>query len=202
MARKTPGLNTSSMADISFLLLAFFLMVSDIKTDKGIARVLPKYNPEKKADKAEVHERDIFTVLVNGKDEIKICQNGVWDKRSIPIHELKDRVKRFLNSNRGDDPMLPELEPTYIEEMNGTYKVSKGIISLQCHNSTTYDKYFQVQNELTAAVNELRDELSRRKYGQAYNPDPSVESVQKTAVEKAIPMKISEAKPSNIGGSN
>ena len=41
MARKTPGLNTSSMSDISFLLLAFFLMVSNINSDMGIARRLP-----------------------------------------------------------------------------------------------------------------------------------------------------------------
>lgn len=201
MARKTPGLNTSSMADISFLLLAFFLMVSDIKTDKGIPRTLPPM-PKENAEKAEAHQRDIFTVLVNHKDEILTCQNGVWDRRAIPISDLKDRVKKFLNSNRNDDPSLPEL---VYDTINGEkWKISKGVVSLQCHNSTTYDKYFQVQNELTAAVNELRDELSTRKFGQPYNPDPKIKSPQKTFVEKAVPMKISEAKPSNInvGGNN
>lgn len=211
MARKTPGLNTSSMADISFLLLAFFLMVSDIKTDKGIARVLPKLNTEQNAEKEQTHKRDLFIVLVNHEDKILTCQNDAWSR--CEIGELKDRAKNFLNSNRSDNPALPELVDSLLVKRDadgnitrtiGRFMVSKGIISLRCHNSTSYEKYFQVQNELTAAVNELRNELSMRKYGQSYDPDPNKKSPQKEAVEMAIPMRISEAKPSNInvGGSN
>ena len=64
MARKTPGLNTGAMSDISFLLLAFFLMVSNINTDMGIARKLPPPLPED-AEAPDVRERNIFVVLVN-----------------------------------------------------------------------------------------------------------------------------------------
>ena len=189
------------MADISFLLLAFFLMVSDIKTDKGLLRALPPM-PKENAEKADAHQRDIFTVLVNQQDNIVVCQNGVWSNK-IDINTLKERVKKFLNSQRGEDPNLPELEETYIDGL-GNYRVSKGIISLQCHNGTTYKKYFQVQDALTAAVNELRDELSIRKFGHPYNPDPKDKSVHKVAIDKAVPMKVSEAKPSNVnvGGTN
>ena len=110
MARKTPGLNTSSMADISFLLLAFFLMVSDIKTDKGIARVLPPI-PKENAEKPEIHQRNIFTVLVNSEDRI-LTTTATGGLEPCSIDQLKGRVKTFLNSNRGENPMLPELEPT------------------------------------------------------------------------------------------
>ena len=39
--RKVPALNANSMADISFLLLTFFLLVSNMDVDSGLARRLP-----------------------------------------------------------------------------------------------------------------------------------------------------------------
>ncbi|MBQ7734537.1 MAG: biopolymer transporter ExbD, partial [Bacteroidales bacterium] len=38
MSRKMPSLNTSSSADISFLLLTFFLLTSSITNEQGIPR--------------------------------------------------------------------------------------------------------------------------------------------------------------------
>ena len=200
MARKTPGLNTSSMADISFLLLAFFLMVSDIKTDKGIARVLPPI-PKENDIKPEIHQRNIFIVLVNFKDDIlTTADDGSGMLKPCSIDQLKGRVKYFLNSNRGENEKLPEFDYVDIEGLGNHYKISKGVISLQCDYSTSYDKYFQVQNELTAAITELRNELSARTFGRADYMDLTKE--QRKAVEKAIPMAISEAKSSNKKGGN
>ena len=67
--KSTPGLNTSSMSDISFLLLAFFLMVSNINTDMGIARRLPPPLPPNFTP-PEVRERNIFQVKINRNDRI------------------------------------------------------------------------------------------------------------------------------------
>lgn len=208
MARKTPGLNTSSMADISFLLLAFFLMVSDIKADKGLIRVLPPI-PKEKAERQEIHQRNIFTVLVNEKDQIITTDiyTGGLDSKPITIDQLKSRAKRFLNSMRPDDPNLPEMETISIEGASDgpkTYRVSKGVISLQCHFGTSYEKYFQVQNELTAAVTELRNEFSAKEFGRKNYMDlpNNRDNNLRKVVEKAVPMAISEAKPSNIGGNN
>ena len=41
MARKTPGLNTQSTADIAFLLLCYFLMTSTMDQQSGLQRRLP-----------------------------------------------------------------------------------------------------------------------------------------------------------------
>ena len=169
------------------------IMVSDIKTDKGIARKLPPI-PKENAEKPEINQRNIFTVLVNSKDGI-LTTNASGDLEPCPIDQLKSRVKTFLNSNRPDNPMLPELEETDIEGL-GKYKVSKGVISLQCHHSTSYDQYFQVQNELTAAITELRNELSTKKFGEEnyMNLTPDL----RKAVEKAVPLAISEARPNSM----
>ena len=51
--RKMPGLNTSSTADISFMLLIFFLVTTSMDTDMGLARRLPQ-PPEKEQEDVEI----------------------------------------------------------------------------------------------------------------------------------------------------
>ena len=188
MARKTPGLNTAGMSDISFLLLAFFLMVSNINSDMGIARRLPPPLPDN-VEPPEVRERNIFTVLVNKDD--RLLYNNEYGR----IEDLKDRAKEFLG-NPNNLPNLPEKIDTEIPLL-GNYPVSKGVISLRNDRGTSYDMYLQVQNELTAAINEMRDELSTTRFGKHY---ADLNKEQHKAVEQAIPVAISEAEPTKIGG--
>ncbi|MBO4588019.1 MAG: biopolymer transporter ExbD [Bacteroidales bacterium] len=188
--RKTPGLNTSSMADISFLLLTFFLLTSSINTDQGIARRLPPPLPPNQDKPPEVRERNIFIVKINSKDRL-LFNGEIGD-----VRDLKDRAKEFLG-NPQDKDNLPEKEDVYIEGFGGTYPVSKGIISLQNDRGTSYDMYIQVQNELTAAINEMRNDLSKDKFGKGY---ADINNQQRDAIDKAIPIAISEAEPKNVGG--
>ena len=192
MARKTPGLNTGSMSDISFLLLAFFLMVSNINTDMGIARKLPPPLPED-AEAPDVRERNIFVVMVNKDD--RLLYNNEYGR----IEDLKDRAKEFLG-NPNNLPNLPEKEMKEIPGLgreHNPYPVSKGVISLRNDRGTSYDMYLQVQNELTAAINEMRDELSTTRFGKRYT---DLNEEQRKAVDTAIPVAISEAEPTKIGG--
>lgn len=193
--RKTPGLNTSSMSDISFLLLTFFLMTSSINTDMGIARRLPPPVPEN-TEIPDVRERNIFVVMINSKD--KVLFNGEVGDVSL----LKDRAKEFLG-NPNDDPNLPEKENVVIDGLkkhypNG-YPVSKGVISLRNDRGTSYDIYFRVQNELAAAINEMRNELSNAEFSKGY---ADITEQQREAIDAAIPIAISEAEPTKIGGNN
>jgi biopolymer transport protein ExbD len=188
--RSTPGLNTSSMADISFLLLTFFLMTSSINTDMGISRRLPPPKDPNQVD-IDIHKRNIFVVKINSHDAL------LFDGEIGDIKDLKTRAKDFLG-NPNDRENLPEKIEMDIPLL-GTYRVSKGVISLQNDRGTSYDMYIQVQNELTAAVNEMRDELSRIKFGKSYN---DADKEQRDAIDKAIPVAISEAEPTKIGGNN
>ena len=191
MAKKSPELNTGAMADISFLLLTFFLLTSSIDTDLGISRLLPP-PPDRtvEQDKAEVRKRNMFVVLINTYDQLLV--RG----RPGDISTLRRDVKEFV-SNPFNDPNLSEKEFVNIDFI-GQYGVSKGIVSLQNDRGTTYSMYIKVQNELTAAFNELRDELSMKNFGAKYEDLKTAE--QQDAIRKAIPMKISEAEPKDIGG--
>ena len=61
--RKVPGINASSTADISFILLIFFLVTTSMDSDKGLARRLPP-PPENEQQDAEidVKERKVLKV--------------------------------------------------------------------------------------------------------------------------------------------
>ncbi len=190
MAKKTPELNTASMADISFLLLTFFLLTSSIDTDLGISRLLPP--PKDPLDKSivDVKKRNMFVVLINTYDQLLV--RG----RPGDIRTLRKEAKEFI-SNPYNSADLPEKEMKTIPHI-GEYPVSKGIISLQNDRGTSYGIYIKVQNELTAAFNKLRDELSLDKFGAKFGDLKNPEYVD--AIKKAIPVKLSEAEPKDIGG--
>ncbi len=176
------------MSDISFLLLAFFLMVSNINSDMGLARKLPPPLPEN-VEPPEVRERNIFVVMVNKDDRL------LFNTEYGRIEDLKDRAKEFLG-NPNNDIHMPEKQATEIPLL-GTYEVSKGVISLRNDRGTSYDMYLQVQNELTAAINEMRNELATTRFGKRYT---DLNEEQSKAIDQAIPMAISEAEPTKIGG--
>lgn len=190
MARKAPGINTGSMSDISFLLLTFFLLTSSINTEQGIPRRLPPHATEEKIE--QINERNVLNVVVNFKNEISVNSQIVF------INQLKDKAKDFIE-NPYNDPNLSAKETKSIDFI-GDYPVSQGVISLKNDQSTSYDVYIQVQNELEKAVNELRDKVSLQFFGKKYE---LLDTALQSAVKKAVPMQISEAKPmdwSNTGG--
>lgn len=190
--RKTPGLNTGAMSDISFLLLTFFLLTSSINTEQGIPRKLPPPKTEDAKDmKVDINKRNVLNVLVNFRDEISV--NG----DVIMVSDLKARAKEFF-ANPSNDPSLPEKVSKPIDGI-GDFQVSKGVVSLTNDQGTSYNMYVQVQNELQRAVNELRNETALQYFGKKYD---ALDSAAQRAVSTAIPMNISEAPPmdySNTG---
>ncbi len=186
--KKTPALNTSSTADIAFLLLCYFLMTTTMGTQTGLQRRLPPMpDPNQKVEDQKVNKRNLITVKINAQDRL-MAGNEPMD-----VSQLKERIKIFL-TNPTNDPNLPERIPTEIEGY-GTYPVSKGVISLQNDRGTSYRAYIEVQNELVKAVNELRDEFSTANYGKVFN---NLTADQQGIVKKCIPQNISEAEPKNV----
>jgi biopolymer transport protein ExbD len=191
--RELQEINAGSMADIAFQLLIFFLVATTMDTDSGIFRKLPPMPEEEQKEEKEIKDRNIFVVLVN-KDNQLLVENELMD-----IRNLREAAKEFI-ANPANKDDLPERVP---EEINhfGLIPVTKyHVISLQNDRGTSYGTYIAVQNELTAAYNELRNELSITKFGIRYD-DLKEDDDRKDAVEDVYPLKISEAVPKNIGGS-
>ena len=70
--RSAPEVNAGSMADIAFLLLIFFLVTTTIPKDSGITRKLPPIEPDNDEEVVIIKQKNIFTVLLNGKDQLLV----------------------------------------------------------------------------------------------------------------------------------
>ena len=208
-ARETPEVNGGSLADIAFLLLIFFLVTTTMDTDTGITRLLPPEPEENQETEVRVNKRNVLVVLLNRSDLLMVG-GEVMDRLA-----LKDKTIEFFTNPRNDET-LPELEAQEVQFPPGTSSilppdgiwrgnVSKGVISLQNDRSTTYGKYLQVQNELVAAVNTLRNEFCRLYFDKEYDDlntaNPIEEEIQ-LGIRKIYKMNISESEPKSIGGRN
>lgn len=189
--REVQEINASSMADISFLLLIFFLVATSMSTDQGLSRKLPEPITKKPdIEDVEVNKRNVMQILINSKDMLMV--NG----EVMQVSRLKEKAKEFI-ANPYNSESLPVKKPVDIPLMNGTQMITKDhVISLQNDRGTSYQAYLDVQNELVAAYNELRDELSREKFQKTYL---DLDSAQQKAVQTYYPQRISEAEPKNYG---
>jgi biopolymer transport protein ExbD len=187
MARSLGEINASSMADIAFLLLIFFLVTTTMNVDTGLVRMLSPI-PEEKPEEQDVKQRNIFVVLINQSDRLLV------EGQPLDISMLREKAKEFI-ANPYNDLNLPEKQELEVEYF-GMVDVTKGVVSLQNHRGTSYQMYMMVQNELVAAYNELRNELARTKFGKSY---ADLIDEQQKAINKIYPYRISEAEPREGG---
>jgi hypothetical protein len=195
--RAAPEVNAGSMADIAFLLLIFFLVTTTIETDTGINRKLPPMEESK--DDVIIKQKNIFTVLLNGKDQLLV------EDELMELKDLRKAAVEFL-----DNGGIPKGQEGYCDYCNGKRSPSssdnpdKAIISLKNERETSYKMYVSVQNELVAAYNQLRDKRAQSLYGKTFtemqadydnvnwvgNKTKLKEQLEKIKVE--YPQKLSE----------
>ncbi len=173
--RGLPEVNASSMADIAFLLLIFFLVTTQIDADKGIKVKLPPWSDEE-PDPLKLKTRNVYSVLVNADNEL-LVRGEAMDPA-----ELKDNTKEFI------------MNPQKLENLSES--PSQAIISLKNDRGTEYETYIMVYNELKAAYNELWEDEAQAAYSREYE-DLDI-SLRKKIREK-IPLVISEAEPTEFG---
>lgn len=79
---------TSSLADIAFLLLIFFLVTTTIDVDKGIGLVLPP-----KGEAKEVSKKNITNLLINEEGSVMI------DEQISDIRNIKNIIRDKIAQN-------------------------------------------------------------------------------------------------------
>ena len=189
--RKVPAMNATSSADIAFMLLIFFLITTSMDTDMGLARRLPPPVPKDQKDQSDdINKRNLLVVLVNSNNEI-LCNGELID-----IKQLKEKAKEFID-NPANDPHMPEKKEIDVPLFGKQMVTTQHVISVQNDVDTQYQAYLEVQNELVAAYNELRNEYAMKRFGKTYS---ELDEDTQKAIQKLYPQKISEAEPKNYGG--
>lgn len=199
MARsKTKGakeIDASSMADIAFLLLIFFLVTTTIDQDKGIIHKLPAWSEEPPPDDVRINDKNLLEILVNANNQLLV------EQEYMELDELKDLVIKHLD-NRGKLPNFSE-------------SPQEAVISLKNDRGTNYGTYIEIQNSLKAAYAEVRDKYALTLTNGSMNyreidecaDNEDLDSAKRNScddlkkkVQEEYPMKISEAEPVNLGG--
>ncbi len=160
--RKLSGINTTSTADISFILLVSFLMMTSMDVDKGLMRQLPL--PE------TTEQHNITDIEKNNVMDLRITSSGALleDDTPLDISKLRSKTIDFI-SNEADR--------------------KQHVIALEVDSKAPYEAYFNVQNELVAAYNILRNSYARKTFGKSYamcTPE------QREQVRAYYPQRIAE----------
>ena len=175
-----PAVNAGSMADIAFLLLIFFLVTTTISADMGINRKLPEICPPGTNCNTMINERNILRININASDELFVKDDV------ISIKDLKQIAKNFLDNN-GDNSC------SYcngLKDATLSDNPTEAVISLSNDKDTSYEMYIAVQDILTQAYYELREDYATSVLRK--NAKDLTESDLK-AIKQAYPFKISEA---------
>ena len=134
-----PELNTSSTADISFMLLIFFLVTSSMDTDKGLLRQLPPL-PQEQTPPTDVRKDHVMQVTLDARDQLAI------DGTLLTPRQLKEQIMTFVAADR-----------------------TEHVISIRTDRATTYEAYFRMQNAIVAAYAQLREAYARERFGKSYS---------------------------------
>ena len=179
-SRRNPEINSSSMADIAFLLLIFFLVTTTIVNDKGIFIQLP---PKIIDDQPilPLHGRNLFKIALNSSDQLLVN-----DEISSDLDKIKSDIKTFI-LNYGKDEALSE-------------SPIKAVVSIKSNRGTSYDKFIAVLNTVQGAYYDIyasNVNISNKEYRSLDYGKPE-ERLLISKAKAGIPMNISIAEPSKI----
>ena len=169
--RESAEINGSSMADIAFLLLIFFLVTTTINVDTGIGMVLPPpLDPTE--EPPPVRERNLMKILVNETGLI------MMDEEATPIDEVQNKLIEFIKNPEGNEEL--SISP------------QAAIVSLKTVRQTPYRIYIDMLDEVIGAYAFLRNEAANENFSRDYS---QLNKEQEDIVDDIYPKKISIAEP-------
>lgn len=160
--RQVPGVNTASTADISFMLLIFFLVTTSMDVDKGLFRLLPSPEPQKQLKTETIVDKNTLMAL-----HVTADHRLLLNDKPIEVSRLKGEIIQFVNRLG-----------------------NRHLISIESDREADYDLYFQMQNQIMMAYNELRNQYSMKHFEKAFD---ALSSSQKESVRKNCQQRVTES---------
>ncbi len=184
MAKPLPDIPNSSMADIAFLLLTFFLVTTTMPNDKGLSMQLPPPPEAQPPEDIKIQERNMFKIQVNSSDALLVEGEPMED-----VSGLKDMIKKFILNN-GADPTSSD-------------SPDKAIVSFKTDRGTTHKRFVEILDIMQAAYYDIYADQAGvtneefRKIASDLN-DPENKRLYDKGCE-GISMAISIAEPTKVG---
>ena len=138
--REMPRLNTSSMADISFMLLIFFLVTTSMDTQKGLQRQLPPHNPQQQQEQRDIDRTKVISLHLMNDGSLTL------DDKPIDVKDIRSPLKEFI----------VRVGPAHI-------------IELETDRDCSYEAYFALQNQIVRAYREIRNAAAKQRYNASYD---------------------------------
>ena len=132
---EVPGLNTTSTADISFMLLIFFLVTTSMDTDKGMGRKLPPLDPEQQQEQMDVDRSMVMTMYLSADGSLTV------NDKPADVKKIRRQLKEFI-----------------------VKKGPSHVIELTTERECDYNAYFTLQNEIVRSYREIRDAAAKHRY--------------------------------------
>jgi len=227
MAREIEEINASSMADIAFLLLIFFIVTQTLLREKVLEERLPQRVPENQIP-PKVMPKDVLEIVANRRDQILL------EREIAEIEDIKEKVREFYvhPKSAANWPTLTRITQADVKDSIGKLKAyiaqgekyddalekmeaklktielvgeydelaKEGMVTIQLDNSTKFETYLKVLDQIMLGLNELRDELSREKFNIPYDKlNETVEEDREKlkALRMVYPKRIMKAKNVN-----
>jgi biopolymer transport protein ExbD len=174
-----PELNASSMADVAFLMLSFFMITTQISNEQGLPLLLPTLAIQ---PPAPANSRNMFAIHINSMD-----QYMVRGERRSGLAGLRYEIKEFIINNRQ--------RPDFSDNPE------KAIVSLKADRGTSHQAFIHALDEIQAAYYELYASQAGISVIQFRNLDlrNGTDRVLYEKGKRGIPMNISIAEPSKAG---
>lgn len=132
-----PALNTTSTADISFMLLIFFLVTTSMDSNKGLNRRMPPPDNDKVEQLQDIDKSNVLTIQLKADGGVLLNDEQIKDDAA-----LRKELRHFI-IERG----------------------KQHVIELQIEREAKYDGYFHLQNQIVLAYGEIRNAASKKKFG-------------------------------------
>ena len=161
---------SSSMSDIAFLLLIFFLVSTVIDVDTGIGLTLPEYT-EDLDNVVPISRERLATVLINEQGDVLL------NKEVISIPQIRENLKARIESKIN----LP--------------KNKKLIVSVKTDRKTNYNLYIQALDAVKGAYFDVREVYAMGKWGMKLY---DLNDEQNDELKDKIPIIISIAEPEQV----
>ena len=124
-----PSLNTTSTADISFMLLTFFLVTSSMDVDRGLVRQLPPLDKEEQTDRTkDVAKENTLAFRITAQNKV------ILNDESIAATDVRRRIADFVRLRGAQHLIIVDADP-----------------------ASDYNTYFNLENEIVAAYAEVRN---------------------------------------------